>query len=181
MVGIATKGQLRMSFLRWALVLVPLILLLGLLSGAVSGSGNSPWYEALAKPSFQPPGYLFGIVWPILYIMMGLALVIAIQARGSGKRGLAIGLFTAQLVANLLWSPIFFGMHQVSFAFWWLLLTLALALATTYAFWRVRPSAAWLMVPYLAWLCFAATLNFSIDRQNPDAETLVVEGAYTQI
>lgn len=181
MVGIATKGQLRMSFVRWALVLVPLIVLAGSLAGAFSGSGNTSWYAALEKPAFQPPSYVFGIVWPILYALMALALVIVIQARGSQLRGLAIGLFVAQLIANLLWSPIFFGMHQVSFAFWWILLVLGLAVATTAVFWRIRKTAAWLMVPYLVWIFFAAALNFEIDRMNPDAETLVVGETSTQI
>ncbi|MGP1282623.1 MAG: TspO/MBR family protein [Parasphingopyxis sp.] len=181
MVGIATKGQLRMSFLRWALVLVPLIVLVGSLAGAVSGSGETGWYAALEKPPFQPPSYLFGIVWPILYALMAFALVAVIQARGSRWRGLAIGLFVVQLIVNLLWSPIFFGMHQVSFAFWWILLMLALAIGTTVIFGRVRRIAAWLMLPYLAWISFAALLNFEIDRLNPDAETLVVGTTSTQI
>lgn len=181
MVGIATKGQLRMSFLRWALVLVPLIVLAGSLAGALSGSGETSWYAALEKPGFQPPSYLFGIVWPILYALMAFALVTVIQARGSRLRGLAIGLFVAQFLVNLLWSPIFFGMHQVSFAFWWILLMLVLAVATTLVFWRIRKVAAWLMLPYIAWICFAAALNFEIDRMNPDAETLVVGETSTQI
>lgn len=181
MVGVATPGQLRMSFLRWALVLVPLIVLLGSASGALSGSGESGWYMALEMPSIQPPGWLFGVVWPILYMLMGLALAMVVHARGSRGRGIGIGLFVAQLLANLLWSPIFFGMHQVTFAFWWILLVLALALGTTFAFGRVRKAAAWLMVPYLVWLCFAAMLNLSIDRMNPDAETLVVGARSTQI
>lgn len=181
MVGIATKGQLRMSFLRWALVLVPLIVLIGSLVGALSGSGDTSWYAALAKPSFQPPPYLFGIVWPILYALMAFALVNVIQARGSRWRAMAIGLFIAQLVVNLLWSPIFFGMHQVSFAFFWILLMIGLAVATTVIFARVRRIAAWLMLPYLAWISFAAVLNFEIDRLNPDAETLVVGATSTQI
>ncbi|QLC21004.1 tryptophan-rich sensory protein [Parasphingopyxis sp. CP4] len=181
MVGIATKGQLRMSFLRWALVLVPLIVLIGSLAGALSGSGDTSWYAALEKPSFQPPPYLFGIVWPILYALMAFALVNVIQARGSRWRGIAIGLFVAQLLVNLLWSPIFFGMHQVSFAFFWILLMIGLAVATTVVFARVRRVAAWLMLPYLAWISFAAVLNFEIDRLNPDAETLVVGATSTQI
>lgn len=181
MVGVATPGQIRMSFLRWALVLVPLIVLLGSASGALSGSGESGWYTALEKPSIQPPGWLFGVVWPILYLLMGLALAMIVHARGSRGRALGIGLFAAQLAVNLLWSPIFFGMHQVSFAFWWILLMLALAIATTFAFARVRRAAAWLMVPYLVWISFAAMLNFSIDRMNPDAETLVVGARSTQI
>ena len=181
MVGIATKGQLRMSFLRWALVLVPLIVLIGSLAGALSGSGDTSWYAALEKPSFQPPSYLFGIVWPILYALMAFALVNVIQARGSRWRAMAIGLFVAQLIVNLLWSPIFFGMHQVSFAFFWILLMVGLAVATTVIFARVRRIAAWLMLPYLAWISFAAVLNFEIDRLNPDAETLVVGATSTQI
>lgn len=181
MVQVATSGQLRMSFLRWALVLVPAIVLLGSAAGALSGSGETGWYQALEKPSFQPPSYLFGIVWPILYGLIGLALAIVVHARGAAGRGLAIGLFALQFVVNLAWSPLFFGMHQVSFAFWWILLMLALAIAATFAFARVRRAAAWLMVPYLAWLCFAAALNFAIDRMNPDAETLVVGSRSTQI
>ena len=181
MVGIATKGQLRMSFLRWALVLVPLIVLIGSLVGALSGSGDTSWYAALEKPSFQPPPYLFGIVWPILYALMAFALVNVIQARGSRWRGIAIGLFAAQLIVNLLWSPIFFGMHQVSFAFFWILVMIGLAVATTVVFARVRRIAAWLMLPYLAWISFAALLNFEVDRLNPDAETLVVGATSTQI
>ena len=181
MVGIATKGQLRMSFLRWALVLVPLIVLIGSLVGALSGSGDTSWYAALEKPSFQPPSYLFGIVWPILYALMAFALVNVIQARGSRWRAMAIGLFVAQLFVNLLWSPIFYGMHQVSFAFFWILLMIGLAVATTVIFARVRRIAAWLMLPYLAWISFAAVLNFEIDRLNPDAETLVVGATSTQI
>lgn len=181
MVGIATKGQLRMSLLRWALVLVPLIMLLGYLFGALANSGESAWYMALEKPSIQPPSWLFGVVWPNLYALMGLALAMILNARGSQFRGLAIALFVVQLVVNLLWSPLFFGMHEVSLAFWWIVLMVILAVATTVVFARVRKAAAWLMVPYLVWICFAAMLNFSIDRLNPDAETLVVGTANTQI
>ena len=181
MVGIATKGQLRMSLLRWALVMVPLVLLLGLASGALSGSGNSAWYQSLAKPSFQPPPALFGIVWPVLYVLMGLALAMVINARGSRLRGIAIGLFIVQLAANLAWSPLFFAMHEVTIAFWWLLLVLALAGATVRYFAKVRPAAAWFMAPYLAWLVFAAVLAFQVDRLNPDAERLVNRGYSTQI
>ncbi|MBC7987546.1 MAG: tryptophan-rich sensory protein [Sphingomonadaceae bacterium] len=172
--GIASRGQLRMSFLRWALVIVPLVVLLGYLSGMLAGStGESRWYAALAKPSFQPPSALFGIVWPILYALMGLALAMVLHARGSRWRGVAIVLFAAQLIVNLTWSPLFFGMHQVTAALWWILLMVALAAATALLFWRIRPLAALLLAPYLAWLVFAAALTFQIDRLNPEAETLV--------
>lgn len=179
---IASKAQLRMSLLRWALFIIPTVMLLGIMASIVAGSGeDNRWYAALAKPTFQPPGFLFGIVWPILYALMGMALALVLHARGAALRSAAAIAFAVQLFLNLCWSPLFFGMHQVSAAFWLLLLILAAAIVTTWLFAKVRYLAAWLLVPYLAWLCFAALLNFAIDRMNPDAETLVVPRASTQI
>jgi tryptophan-rich sensory protein len=182
MTAIASRAQLRASFLRWALVTVPAILLLGTLSGRISGSGeDNPWYSALAKPAIMPDGWVFPVAWTILYVLLGLALAMILHARGARGRGLAIGLFLAQLVLNYAWSPIFFGLHQVTTAFIVLLLILALAAAAAFLFARIRRTAALLMLPYLAWLCFAALLNFQIDRLNPDAETLVPGEAVTDI
>ena len=77
---LAPASQLRMSFVRWALVVVPAIMLLGFLSGTVSGSGeDNAWFAELVKPEAQPPGWLFGVVWPILYLLMGIALAIIAQ------------------------------------------------------------------------------------------------------
>lgn len=179
---LASKSQLRMSLVRWALVTIPLVMLLGFISGMISGSGDdNAWFAALQKPAAQPPGPVFGIVWPILYFMQGLALAMVLNARSAPLRWAAVGLFALQLICNLAWSPLFFGMHQVSTAFWLILLILGLAIATTLSFGRVRSLAAWLMVPYLTWLCFAAILNFQIDRLNPDAETLYAPAVRTQI
>ncbi|MBP7952038.1 MAG: tryptophan-rich sensory protein [Sphingorhabdus sp.] len=179
---LASTSQLRMSLLRWALFVIPAVMALGLLSGIVSGSGdNNAWFAELIKPDIQPPGWLFGVVWPILYLMIGLAFAMILNARGARGRGLAIGLFLAQLLLNLLWSPIFFGQHQVTTAFFLIIAILILAIATTFAFGRVRKVAAWLMVPYLAWLSFASILNFQIDQLNPDAESLYVPAASAQI
>jgi translocator protein len=172
---LASPGQLRMSLLRWALFVVPSVMLLGSLSGLMSGSGSgNAWYQELVKPEWQPPGWLFGVVWPTLYFMTGLAFAIILNARSAPQRGLAIGLFLAQFIVNLIWSPLFFGQHQVSTAFYVIILMFVLAVATTVIFGRVRKVAAWLMVPYLAWLSFAAMLNYTIDRLNPDAERLYV-------
>ena len=170
---LASRTQLRMTFLRWALFIVPLIVLLGFMSGqlAVSGEENR-WFQMLEKPDAQPPGWLFGVAWTILYAMMGVALTLIICARGARLRALAILLFVVQLGLNLFWSPFFFGMHQVTYAFYLLLLIFLTATATTLIFGRIRALAAWLMVPYLAWLCFAAILNKQIDELNPDAETM---------
>ncbi len=179
---LASRSQLRMSLLRWALLTIPLLMLLGLMSGLIAGSSDdNVWFAALQRPAAQPPGFVFGIVWPILYLMQGLALAMVLNARRAAMRWPAVGAFALQFAANLIWSPLFFGMHQVSTAFYWILLILALALATTFLFGRVRALAAWLLVPYLAWLCFAAILNFQIDRLNPDAETLYAPAVRTQI
>lgn len=182
MTAIASKAQLRMSFLRWALLTVPLTLLLGILSGAVSGSDSQNlWYASLAKPGFTPDGWLFPVAWTILYALQGVALAMILHARGASGRGLAIGLFAAQFLLNLAWSPIFFGMHQVGTALIVILLMLMLAAATTFLFARIRKAAALLMLPYLAWLGFAALLNWEIQKLNPNAESLVPGEATTDI
>ncbi|MFK4792035.1 TspO/MBR family protein [Sphingobium sp. ZW T5_29] len=179
---IASPGQLRLDYLRWALVTVPAILFLGFLSGRIANSGyGNRWFDALEKPAFMPPGWAFGAAWTILYILMGLALAMIIHARGSRGRGIAILLFLAQLVMNLLWSPLFFRAHQVDNAFILILLLIATVAATTLLFWRIRPAAGLLLLPYLAWLAFASVLNYEIGRLNPQAETLVAPALKAQI
>ncbi|WP_156681613.1 TspO/MBR family protein [Sphingomonas profundi] len=179
---VASKQQLRMAFLRWAIVIVPLVLMLGILSGRLSGSGfGNPWFAALAKPAFMPPGWAFGAAWTILYLLIGFAFAMIVAARGARRRGLAIGLFVAQLALNLAWSPLFFAGHQVSAALILMIVLIVLAAATTLAFARIRPVAGTLMLPYLAWLLFAGALNLTIDRMNPDAEALAPGTARTQI
>lgn len=179
---IASREQLRGAFLRRALVAVPVVLGLGLLSGWASNSGDgNAWYALLRKPSFIPPGWAFGAAWSVLYVLQGVALALILNARGNTLRGLAIMLFIVQLALNLAWSPLFFAMHQVTAALWLIGAMFVAALATTLVFGRVRPLAAWLMVPYLAWLCFAALLNYGTHRLNPDAEQLVPSTASTQI
>ena len=172
--GIASKGQLRMSFLRWAVVTVPLILLLGFAAGSSVPTGDeNRWYQALAKPALTPPGWVFPVTWTTLYILLGLALAHILHARGARGRGVAIILFTAQFALDLAWTPVFFGMHQVGAALAILVANLLLAIATTFAFAPIRKAAAWLMVPYLVWLGFAGVLNWRIGQVNPNAETLV--------
>jgi benzodiazapine receptor len=179
---IASASQLRMSLLRWALFVIPIIMFLGFLSGTVSGStAENAWYQTLIKPDIQPPGWVFGVVWPTLYFLMGLAFAMVLHARGARDRSLAIFLFLSQFAINLTWSPIFFGQHKVTTAFFIIIAMLGLAVATTSVFARVRKAAAWLMVPYLVWISFASILNFQIDKLNPDAESLYVPAASSQI
>ncbi|MGH6615883.1 TspO/MBR family protein [Sphingomonas sp.] len=179
---IASKQQLRLAFLRWAMVTVPFILLLGFASARLvpTGAANR-WYVALVKPDQTPPDWVFALVWAIIYIFMGLALAMIIHARGSKLRGPAIMLFALQLVVNLIWSPLFFGAHQVFWALIVMAVMFVLAFATTLLFGRIRAAAAWLFVPYLAWLVFAGLLILQIDQLNPNAETLVPSSSSTQI
>jgi benzodiazapine receptor len=179
---IASQGQLRLAFLRWALVTVPAIEFLGMVSGFLSNSGyGNRWFAALVKPDLTPPGWVFATVWPTLYLLMGLALAIVIHARGARGRGLAIMLFIVQIVCNFAWSPLFFAAHEATLAFYLLLVILVLATVTTVLFGRIRALAAWLMVPYLVWLGFASGLAYDIDRMNPGAESLVPSAISTQI
>ena len=153
---LASPEQLRASFLRWALFLVPGVMLLGFLSGQVAGStGDSPWFVSLEKPATFPPPVAFALVC---------------AAWGARTRALAIAAFVIQLALNLAWSPVFFGAHQIALALA-ILVALDLAvIATVILFWRVRRLAAVLMLPYLAWILFATLLNWQFLQLNPNAD-----------
>ncbi len=180
--GIASREQLRMSYLRWALICIPLILLLGFLSGrSVPAGDNSLWYQSLSKPALIPPGWVFPVAWSLLYIMQGFAVAAILNARGASLRALAVGLFAAQFGLNLAWTPLFFGAHRIDLALITLVLMLLLAIATTVVFSRIRPRAAWLMVPYMIWISFAGVLTWRIGQLNPDAQTLVPSARTSQV
>ena len=169
---LASPGQLRAALLRWTLFLAPLLLVLGFLSGAVAGSTEfNPWFASLAKPELYPPAATFGIVWSVLYLLMGLALAMVVTARGAGERGAALAVFVVQFVLNLLWSPLFFALHRIGAA---LILLVVLDLAVIVCvglFYRVRPLAAALLVPYLGWCLFATVLNWQFLEANPNADS----------
>ncbi|ANY20256.1 TspO/MBR family protein [Tsuneonella dongtanensis] len=168
MTALASRGQLRASFIRWALFTVPLVVLLGFLSGQLSGSGaGSFWFQSLEKPAIFPPPMWFGIVWTILYVLMGLALALVCAAWGARGRGLAIAFFALQFVVNLAWSPVFFAMHDMRAALIVIGVLDVLVLITIVLFWRVRKLAAVLLLPYLAWIVFATVLNWQFLELNP--------------
>ncbi|MCM8556564.1 TspO/MBR family protein [Sphingomicrobium sediminis] len=150
-----------------ALWLVPLTVVGGSLSGI--GFGPDGWYEALEKPSFQPPSYLFGIVWPALYTMIALALATVLNEPRSKARDTAVTLWIIQLAINFTWSYAFFEARAIGYAKWHLLAMLVVAALTAGRFYRIRPLAGLLMLPYLAWLIFAFTLNSAIVSLNPGA------------
>lgn len=178
MIELASAGQLRASFLRWALVTVPGIVLLGFLGSVVSGSGvGNPWFDSLVKPSLYPPPQVFGIVWSVLYVMLGVAFALVLSARGAWWRGRAAIAFLVQLALNLAWSPVFFGLHDIRAAMIVIVVLDALVLVTVVLFWRVRRVAGLLLLPYLAWIGFATLLNWEFLQANPGGGSERATGA----
>ncbi len=154
-----------------ALVTVPTIVIAGSLMGVISNNGfDNGWYAALQKPSFQPPGWVFGAMWTALYTMLGIALAAVLNEPGSKMRRIALSLFAAQLTLNFAWSPLFFGFGMIDLALVLLVAMLVLAVATANMFRRIRRVAGWLMLPYLAWLCTATALNYETRRLNRGAD-----------
>ena len=180
--GIASRGQLRASFLRWVVVTVPLLLLLGFgVAQFVPSGSNNGWYASLAKPALNPPDWVFPVAWSVLYVLLGVVLALLLNARGAHLRTPALIVFFVQLAANLAWSPLFFGMHQVVVALVVVGLMVGLTMLMTILFSQVRGLAAVLLVPYLVWLVFAAYLNYEILALNPGVETLAPGSTTTQI
>jgi len=171
---IASKGQLRMAFMRWAVVTVPFILLLGLASARFAPTGDqNHWYTQLTRPEHMPPDWTFLAAWVVFYVLIGLALAMVINARGSRLRTPALVLFAIQMVANLAWAPLFFGFHLVTVALITVAVLFVLALATAAMFFRIRVGAAVLLLPYLAWIAYAGFLLYQIHQLNPNAESIV--------
>lgn len=182
MTELASVGQLRGSLLRWALALVPGVLLLGMLSGQLAGSGaDNPWFASLTKPALYPPPITFGLVWTALYLLMGVALSMVAAARGAEWRSAALMVFAVQLALNLAWSPLFFAGHQILAALALLVVLDLAVIATIVLFYKVRPVASFLLLPYLAWVLFATVLNWQFHVANPDADGREVSGAVQRI
>lgn len=166
--GGATAYNLRMSLVARILLMLGCVLvcqLAGILGVLTADTGNSPWYLALHKPSFTPPGWVFGPVWGLLYTLMGVTLYMLL--RNLPQTRLAVALFVVQLVLNSLWTPVFFGMHQVGWGLVVIVLLWVGIAGTMVASWGTNPVAAGLLVPYLLWVTFATVLNAALLRLNP--------------
>jgi tryptophan-rich sensory protein len=162
----------RQDWRKIAIATVVGIEFLGGLSGWISNSGyGNGWFDALQKPSFMPPGCLFGVVWPILYALLGVALAIILAEPASDRRRLGLSLFGVQMALNFAWSPIFFAGHDITLAKYVIMIMVVLAAAAAGQFYRLRKVAGLLMLPYLAWLIFATTLNSAIESLNAGAGT----------
>jgi benzodiazapine receptor len=124
------------------------------------------WYASLAKPSWNPPSSVFGPVWSILYILMGIAAWLVWRKVGFSGAPVVLGLFIVQLVLNSLWSYFFFGVHQPGLAFIEIVVLWSMILIITIGFWRVSVLAGVLLLPYLCWVGFASVLNLQLWRLN---------------
>ena len=138
----------------------------GLLSGLLSREGTALYAELLQKPPFSPPGWVFPVVWTILYGLMGLSAAIIYAAPPTQARSRGLNLFIAQLIVNFFWSPIFFNARAYGFALAWLLLLWVLVVLMTLQFRKVDKTAALLQIPYILWLTFAAYLNYGVWQLN---------------
>lgn len=145
-------------------------LLLSFAAAAMGGLASvhaGTFYQQLIRPEWAPPGWLFAPVWSVLYLLMGVAAWLVWRVGGFRAAGMALTLFLIQLAANALWTWLFFVWQQGAWAFAEILLLWALILGTLVAFWRVRPLAGALLLPYLAWVTFACALSFASWQLNP--------------
>ena len=136
--------------------------LVGALAGLLTRGGAERYQQAVLKPALAPPGWLFPVVWSLLYLLMGIAAArIALTPEGPERRG-ALRLYAAQLAVNFLWPLIFFGLQAFGFAFLWLVLLWALIVWMALSFRELDRTAAALLVPYLLWVAFAGVLSFGV-------------------
>jgi len=146
-------------------ILVPL--LVGAFSGFFTSSGVNGWYATASKPWFNPPNWIFAPVWTALYILMGIALYLVSKSGADIRlKQTAIILFAVQLILNFFWSFIFFKLQLPGWAFAEIVLMWVMIFITILWFGKISAAAAWLLVPYISWVSFAAVLNYAIWKLN---------------
>ena len=149
------------------IIAIAIPLIVGGTSGFFTATGVESWYQTIARPTWNPPGWIFGPVWTTLYVMMGISLFLVWKEDTSVElKKIAIALFTVQLVLNFFWSFIFFNQHQIGWALVEIIAMWVFILLTIFAFAQVNKAAAWLLVPYISWVSFATILNYTIWQLN---------------
>lgn len=136
------------------------------LGNLATATSVGDWYHHIARPAWTPPDWIFGPVWTALYLMMAIAAWLVWRRAGFAAARGPLALFLVQLALNALWSVLFFGLQRPDLAAAEIVLLWLAILATLVAFWQRSTAAGWLLVPYLAWVTFAALLNFEIARLN---------------
>lgn len=138
----------------------------GFLSGWLTRQGSELYSQTIVKPPLSPPAIVFPIVWGILFVLMGIGAARIYLAEPSPTRARSLRIFLLQLAFNFFWSILFFNFQAFGLALIWLLILWGLILWMIFSFQQVDPPAAWLQVPYLLWVTFAAYLNFGVWRLN---------------
>ncbi len=149
-------------------VAILLCLVVGNMGTVVTDTGPGSWYSQLVKPSFTPPGVVIGLIWTVLFILMGIALYLVwMEDAHNPLARIAMGIFGAQLLLNLLWTFLFFGLQSPIYGLVDILTLLIAVAVTIVCFYRVRPAAGALLLPYILWLVVATYLNYQIWVLNP--------------
>ncbi len=159
-----TKLRLLIGLVGWLL-----LVFVAAAIGAAASTDAGPFYQQLVRPPWAPPAWLFGPVWSVLYLLMGIAAWLVWRVHGFHNARGAFALFITQLAANALWTWLFFAWHQGALAFAEIIVLWLLIVATAISFWWLRARiAATLLLPYLVWVTFAAFLTLSVWQLNPD-------------
>lgn len=152
----------------WKLIIsIVICQAVGIFSALLSFSKNNVWYDNLVKPSWNPPSYIFGPVWTILYLLMAISLWIIWKSNHEEiviKQACLI--FAVQLFINFWWSILFFNLNSPELAFFDIVLLIITIVITMFRFSKISKLATWLLVPYISWVCFAAILNFTLIQLN---------------
>ncbi len=160
------SGRINVHAARFPIVSLIVCLVVCFAAAAIGSAATLPsiptWYQGLAKPAFNPPNWLFGPVWTLLYTMMAVALWRVVNRSEGSSRRTAIAIFAVQLVLNAAWSVVFFGLHSILGGLIVIVLLDIAILATIARFGRIDRLAGWLLVPYVVWVSFAAVLNLAI-------------------
>ena len=135
--------------------------------GAIASASAAGFYDKLSRPEWAPPASLFGPVWSLLYLLIAIAAWLVWKDAGFRGASLALSMMIAQLAANALWTWIFFAWHRGALALFEIIVLWILIVITMTLFWRVRPVAGALFVPYLLWVTFATALTYSMWQRNP--------------
>lgn len=141
----------------------------GIITSNLTQGSLTGWYQTLDKPAINPPGWVFGPVWAVMYTLMGIASYQVFHVTGYSLQSRALKLYATQLGLNMLWPILFFNGRKLALSCLLNLGLLVTSIATCGAFYKIRPEAGQLLLPYVAWLCFANILNFAVWRRNPHA------------
>ncbi len=148
------------------IISIALPVAVGAISGFFTTTGVGSWYQTINKPTWNPPGWIFGPVWTTLYILMGIAFYLVWRSPESKAKRTAMVLFSIQLILNFFWSFIFFDQQQIGMALAEIMALWVFILLSIFAFAKVNKTAAWLLVPYISWVSFATMLTYAIWRLN---------------